>query len=699
MSWAIHWQVPFAGFDGGQYRANILEQGYSGSIVTLTGGAEPFVTQEDADDDAFTPLRGQTGYLRIVTDVSSLMEQIMPTTNTQKMVELRYGSGDVLMWRGFLQAQAFTQPWDNNLRQIEFPVKSVLAALEDVQMNKSMSAERGKLWPLLVAAMGALDVTPDNVVMATAESTIGTLMQHLVKYGLFFSAEQIDNEGTTTTEQINSSYYDILSSIATLHGLTFREKGATIYMMDYISTPLAAVGTVKTAIFSWANIAAGTYTATSTTEQTAVDMMTAINATKRGNNNVIGYLQGKKSVRVRIELDEGDSTLAALPSTTEDTSAVIQLEGNDGTLYGQPHNPRFNSIETYTFSSYANLSPSQKQDSTAAVCIQQSPFYRPSPSGTILYPIITGAFPVRWAFREAGDTSQVILENGLFMSFVNYSGVDVSLNLRQNYSLKSVYSEHQTNGYLNININISQFTSTDYVAAPGFTLHCFLKYGNKIWNGTSWQTYTDTLVEFTIPIVNGTISSNKPADLQVDSDEGHFIPLDGEMSGQIEFGILDFYTISGSASAALYTILSRLDIGYYYPSDITVSSRGSNNYYRSLLSSGFGQERTITTNIGTWNNNLPSVSFLYDAGMNYIQTMDYQNEGVAVTMRPELHLLSLMAGYYTTIRRTMQQICKIADIYDRLYSYGGKYFVAVDESHNWRDDKQRVKFIEVKNGS
>lgn len=143
-------------------------------------------------------------------------------------------------------------------------------------------------------------------------------------------------------------------------------------------------------------------------------------------------------------------------------------------------------------------------------------------------------------------------------------------------------------------------------------------------------------------------------------------------------------------------IFESLTMDYYYPSDLSVSQRTTNNYYRSLLRSGFGSERTITTNIGTWNNNLPSLSFLYDANAAYIETMTYLNGGAELTQRPELHLLTNMAAYFATIRRTMTQVMKLAEIYDRIYSYGGKYFMAIDEQHDWRDDKQRVKFIEVK---
>ena len=80
----------------------IWEQNYSGSITTLTGAAEPFVTQEDSSDDIFTPVRGQTGTLRVIdeTNNSSLLETLIPQNNTQKLITLVSGtwSGDGIHW-------------------------------------------------------------------------------------------------------------------------------------------------------------------------------------------------------------------------------------------------------------------------------------------------------------------------------------------------------------------------------------------------------------------------------------------------------------------------------------------------------------------------------------------------------------------------------------------------------------------------
>jgi hypothetical protein len=66
---AIHWQVKFKSLRAGtDYTVNIYDAAYSGNPIPLKGGAEPFITQEDDDEDMFLPIRTQSGYIRIVDD-------------------------------------------------------------------------------------------------------------------------------------------------------------------------------------------------------------------------------------------------------------------------------------------------------------------------------------------------------------------------------------------------------------------------------------------------------------------------------------------------------------------------------------------------------------------------------------------------------------------------------------------------------
>lgn len=132
---AIHWQVKFKSLRAGtDYTVNIYDGNYSGNPIPLKGGAEPFVTQEDDDEDMFLPVRTQSGYIRIVDDGKDAngnafnWKDLLPSTDVDRPVTLTAATGTVL-WHGFMQAQNFTGVLYGNPQEREFPVQCPLTVL------------------------------------------------------------------------------------------------------------------------------------------------------------------------------------------------------------------------------------------------------------------------------------------------------------------------------------------------------------------------------------------------------------------------------------------------------------------------------------------------------------------------------------------------------------------------------------------
>ena len=101
---------------GTTYIVNI--GGGTGTPVQLKAGANPFITQEDDDDDMFTPIRTQSGYLRIVDDGYAAdgvtpfnWKDMIPATDISRPVTLTAipagQSTGTVVWQGFMQAQDF----------------------------------------------------------------------------------------------------------------------------------------------------------------------------------------------------------------------------------------------------------------------------------------------------------------------------------------------------------------------------------------------------------------------------------------------------------------------------------------------------------------------------------------------------------------------------------------------------------------
>ena len=144
MAFNVFWKVRFKSLRSGtDYTLNIYKDGSlpSGYPLTLKGGAQPFMTQEDDDADMFMPVRTQSGYVRIVddgralnasnVDVSFNWKDLVPETDTSRPVTLTVpnGAGTRVVWQGFMQAQNFSGLLYGGTQEREFPVQCMLTAL------------------------------------------------------------------------------------------------------------------------------------------------------------------------------------------------------------------------------------------------------------------------------------------------------------------------------------------------------------------------------------------------------------------------------------------------------------------------------------------------------------------------------------------------------------------------------------------
>lgn len=141
---AIHWKIPFKSLrDKTDYCVNIYDADFSGTAVVLKGGAQPFTTKEDDNDDLFAPLRTQSGYIRIVDDgfaadgVTAFdWRDIIPQTDTDRPVTLT--AGNTIVWQGYMQAQNFGSKIFGNPQEREYPVHCALSVMsrEDVDVKE-----------------------------------------------------------------------------------------------------------------------------------------------------------------------------------------------------------------------------------------------------------------------------------------------------------------------------------------------------------------------------------------------------------------------------------------------------------------------------------------------------------------------------------------------------------------------------------
>ena len=261
MAWVKHWVVPFGDLSGEtQYQVGLYEWGFTGSVVTLTGAGVPFVTMESDDDHVFRAVRGQTGYLSGVADDGTLLESLMPKTNTEKLVRLESGiydgtdwvTGSVL-WQGFLCAQVFTQPWEGNRHVLQFPGSSLLQSLDSVLLDDTLLTSSGRLSALLYE--GYTKLMRGEVPYPKVSTYDDVVLDHswlytCVEWRLFFAEQEVAHEGSVSVERRGWSYYEALESVCALFGLVMRERDGLLYVCRYGNDDYEIHG----AEYTWAQI-------------------------------------------------------------------------------------------------------------------------------------------------------------------------------------------------------------------------------------------------------------------------------------------------------------------------------------------------------------------------------------------------------------------------------------------------------------
>lgn len=128
--------------------------GGSGWPLHLKPAAVPFVTQEDDTDDVFTPVRTQTGYLRIVDDgwvtdnngneIPFNWRDLIPGIATDRPVEVKIGSTAV--WQGYMQAQNYGARLYGNPQEREFPLQCLLTTAEGFDIDPTQTDIKNVAW-------------------------------------------------------------------------------------------------------------------------------------------------------------------------------------------------------------------------------------------------------------------------------------------------------------------------------------------------------------------------------------------------------------------------------------------------------------------------------------------------------------------------------------------------------------------------
>ena len=178
-------------------------------------------------------------------------------------------------------------------------------------------------------------------------------------------------------------------------------------------------------------------------------------------------------------------------------------------------------------------------------------------------------------------------------------------------------------------------------------------------------------------------------------DGGFLIPVTQDMTGHLTVKIRNVFTMNYE-TLGNYTsrIIEGFQVSLLQTAPSFYSDNTTNKYKRNL-DNNFKAEITKSLKLGTIKINQPSPALLLTEN-GYLKTLPY-NPSAIVNERPETHLLGRMSEYYNIARHTYHaEIRQGLDMVGQLWTIGTKTFFGIIKNHNWEDDNQIVKFIEIK---
>ena len=696
MAKAVRWRVPFVSLSGTKYEIEIYDEGYTGEAVTLQAGETPFVTDEDATDDFFAPIRTQTGTLQVCTAIPGggtlRLEDILPENNIARPVRLvRYNDPEDLGdwnidWQGFLSCEAYSQDYTSIPQILDLSVISVLEAMRSIECDIEVL---NGVQPVHYVVGYALRTVEQKVGMSLwskvyVADMANDVMFKYVDTSVFYDRKERINQGYEEHYPVGVSLIDALSSVVTFVGWCVRERGTDVFLQymgydgDMICSTPADMYDVQ-----WHN-----------RSKVGNGLYEMSNFQWRGAGHMIDFKQGAKSVEVTASVEPAEVELAipdGMPiGSYQTSSSKFYTPGQKETVEeGSDEEPAIPAVPYASMEqNFSNVYDFQviytDEDSQGrpALAFEGTPSQVFTQSALKSWggssPSYLGALVVRiWDEQKESDTDIVGL-------YVNGTDVTAYLNLmdERHYCLKmrSVLHLNAYNGKLRINFK-------------GYTVQ-----GNRLWNFTKGSIIKAVIKWGSKYLQTDCTWSTTPAICSITYNEdkdGYEIPIKEYLHGEVQVMIMPIKLAAGVQQNYQY-ILTDFNVSYERPEDV-FANRTQNTYFKSL-GTYFLDEVTVENTFASNLRNEPSPALMLETDEEYdpILRLTYGDNDV----RPELHLLDRLAKYYGKPRCTVQletapMLCAPRSILEGIND--GKVYIPMAESRDWQMETSTITCMETPN--
>lgn len=684
---AIHWKIVFKPLRqaGKTYTVNIYDAAYSGSAIPLVPGSVPFTTEEDNSEDEFTPIRTQSGYLRIVDagmDANGNAfdwKTLLPSTDTDRPVTLTDENGN-LLWMGFMQAQNFGGVLYGNPQEREFPVQCCLAVTNSYEVatdEDSLNNFAYLLKNILVTRMPFHTFT-SFVIQGGTDARAWLLKKF--DWNDFLTEDEDSGE-------IKSKYslFEVLQDFCQFWGWTVRTHQTTVYLtaMDDSSeqTLLTLTPTQLGQLADESDTSAGTVSSVAAATALSGDIFASV-------NNDIFQDRGPNKATVKAVVNKNDVVAKVFPASVEKSMETngytwVQTQGQDLVGYFETVNKptSFNSprLSGSNNSNYCYFSRRQifstKESENATV------------GDMMVFKDLTGATPpyislqTKKAMAFAGGS--LILGGTIYFGYyvTNWNerarikmriGIGMTRNTARWWYMDDVIGESQT---------ISKGWS-----APG-TMKSFYA---GVLSGTI-QSTSVSLMNMGVPLKTYNFNAipvpneaNLYGYLFID-----FMFFESNGTSAESFEIADF-----SAKFSRDTIVLPTTLNEVRGREV-VDERVVSKEYTSNNQNSSGDEWNADCIFASDNNMEYGYGLLMNANGTFMETVPYGNSNE----HPEQHLANRVTAYWASAK-TRATVELRSDVISeptpvRKLTLDGITFYPIAISHDWRDSVTRLTMIQI----
>ena len=708
---AKNYKITFVSLRAGTtYVLNI--GGGSGTQVPLTGGAEPFVTDEDTNDDVFQAIRTQSGSIRILDDgkgddgTSFDWKDLLPSTDSARPVTLTAGGSTV--WMGFMQSQTFSGELYGGTQERDFPVLCPLGVLagEDVNFNRGLA----NFACVLKDVCDTIDLKSGGtksggVITVNGTVHIDTILVQGGSDAQAWLLTKIDwqnfaQEDADGVMRAQYSLYEVLENMCMFWGWTARICGTVLYLTAaddsaeqiYLSLTRAQLNT----------LAGGTSAGNASVSIPSVTISDTSLLPVFADTDQTDYkVQGPHKAVVKADCNEHDTIVKFAPKDIQDSigNSYSWVQGGDD-LVGYFTTPTLKS-ENWIGSSLMKVK-TPRISNTYYGGMSRRQIYQSTDSDS---PIV-GDMLMSLDGRPDGTYNSPIIQLQTLRP-MSFGGGGISLGGTLWRGAESI--QHERNLYvirMRLGIGMTRESAKWWYMTKEVT-----SQDDSILSG-----WSSTKNDFNVPLVGNTLKSTGVL-LKVESViDVHFVyaypaipvPTNQNLYGYVFVDIMGGYDYSNDNDfddfqIANFSIEYSRD-SYEIPTSLNVvrprelvTERVTTKEYSATNWNDSKEEWNANCIFASDNNMEYGYGLLLDASGNIISTVNYGNNAE----HPEQHLANRVSTYWNTAKRMLDldvMANRIGTItpYTKVTLNGESgTFTPLAIGRNWHDDNVKLTLIQL----